>query len=78
MLETRAEPKNVPVMTRRAIIIIFQPCFAKALISFPIEIPANAPTMVRGAVKLILLADSITKEEIGEIGHAAKSPTIEQ
>ena len=74
ILATRAEPKKVPVITRSAIIIIFQPCFANALISFPMEIPANAPTIVRGAVKLILLADSMTKEETGEIGQAAKSP----
>ena len=74
----RADPKNVPVITRIPIRIIFHPCFKKDLIWSLMEIPANAPTIVSGAVKLILLTASMTPSLTGEIGQATKRPKIEQ
>ena len=41
------------------------------------EIPAYAPTMVSGAVKLILPTASITNCLAGEIGDAASRPRME-
>ena len=67
-----AEPIKVPVITKTPIRIIFHPCFAKVFTWSPMEIPAYAPTMVRGAVKLILPTASITNCLAGEIGDAAK------
>ena len=64
-------------MTNTPISIIFQPCFKKVLIWSLIEAPAYAPTIVRGAVKLIFPADAMTNSRHGEIGDAASSPIIE-
>ena len=72
------EKIHVPVITRIPIRIIFHPCFKKDLIWSLMEIPANAPTIVSGAVKLILLTASMTPSLTGEIGQATKRPKIEQ
>ncbi len=42
------------------------------------DIPAKAPTMVRGAVKLIFPADSMTNWDTGDSGPAHSSPRMVQ
>ena len=72
------EPKKVPVITRTEITIIFQPCLTNCLIWLLMDMPAKAPTMVRGAVKLICPTDWITNSEMGEMGQAHSRPRMEQ
>ena len=59
-------------------IMSFQPCLKNIFSWLLIDMPAKAPTMVRGAVKLIFPADSMTNWETGDRGQAHNSPRIEQ
>ena len=74
----RQEPRKVPVITKIPTISIFQPWLMNVFNWSLMARPANAPTMVKGAVKLMLEAACITKSLTGEIGDAESSPMMEQ
>ena len=74
----RQDPRNVPVITKIPTIRIFQPWLINVFNWSLMARPAKAPTMVKGAVKLMLAAAWITNSLTGEIGEALKSPMMEQ
>lgn len=72
-----AEPRKVPVMTKIVKITSFHPILAKSFISFPNEIPANAPNAVVGAKNATFDVVLIIKSFIGEMGEANSSANRE-